>query len=416
MSQRQKVPLEGGFGLAAWGKLISTSADLAGNGGKLRRIPMSEVRQHSTRDDCWMVIRGLVYNVSSYMKYHPGGVGELMRGAGEDATELFNGVHAWVNLDYLLGKCLLGPVDNSVPAFGARTSSTSVAPSMLGVPGAKQTPPRQVPMHLVPPPTGLPPANAPTTATTATTSTASAAVLNPAEWHSFPLTAKTSETHNTIRLRFALPRDDATLGLPVGAHIVVGADIAGQLVTRPYTPVSAIDAKGYFELLVKVYKAGVISRFLDSLEIGAPLLVRGPKGEFKFAPNKWKHIGMIAGGTGIAPMFQVLRAIAMNSADQTRVTLLNANRTEEDILLRRELDELASEEEGRISIHHFLSRPADTWTGMRGHIGPETILSHMPSCADTDSIVLICGPPTMDMVMTRTLAQLGYRDENVFQF
>lgn len=40
--------------------------------------------QHRSRDDCWQAYAGKVYNVTPYLKYHPGGVGELMRAAGKD--------------------------------------------------------------------------------------------------------------------------------------------------------------------------------------------------------------------------------------------------------------------------------------------------------------------------------------------
>ena len=37
-----------------------------------------ELRKHNSKDDAWMAIRGLVYDVTEYMKYHPGGPDELM--------------------------------------------------------------------------------------------------------------------------------------------------------------------------------------------------------------------------------------------------------------------------------------------------------------------------------------------------
>ena len=42
------------------------------------------------------------------MDYHPGGVDELLRGAGIDATSLFNEVHQWVNYESMLKACLVG--------------------------------------------------------------------------------------------------------------------------------------------------------------------------------------------------------------------------------------------------------------------------------------------------------------------
>lgn len=57
---------------------------------------MEDVAKHNTRDDAWMVINGMIYNVTPYMKFHPGGVDELMRGVGKDGTAEFMEVHRWV--------------------------------------------------------------------------------------------------------------------------------------------------------------------------------------------------------------------------------------------------------------------------------------------------------------------------------
>ena len=59
-------------------------------------------------NDAWMVLGGRVYNVTPYAKYHPGGVPELMRGAGKDGTKLFGEVHPWVNYEGMLQACLVG--------------------------------------------------------------------------------------------------------------------------------------------------------------------------------------------------------------------------------------------------------------------------------------------------------------------
>lgn len=55
-----------------------------------------------------MAIQGKIYNITPYLKFHPGGVRELMRGAGRDATKMFMDAHAWVNVHYMLDKCLVG--------------------------------------------------------------------------------------------------------------------------------------------------------------------------------------------------------------------------------------------------------------------------------------------------------------------
>jgi cytochrome b involved in lipid metabolism len=58
--------------------------------------------------DAWTSYNGKVYNITPYLPFHPGGKGELMRGAGKDSGQLFLEIHPWVNWDGMLGECLVG--------------------------------------------------------------------------------------------------------------------------------------------------------------------------------------------------------------------------------------------------------------------------------------------------------------------
>lgn len=62
----------------------------------------------SKQDMVWMALEGKVYNITAYMPFHPGGEGELLRVAGKDGTSLFMKTHSWVNVDGMLGNCLVG--------------------------------------------------------------------------------------------------------------------------------------------------------------------------------------------------------------------------------------------------------------------------------------------------------------------
>jgi cytochrome-b5 reductase len=76
----------------------------------VREITRAELSRHKKRTDAWMALNGAVYNVTAYMDFHPGGWDELMKGAGKDATKLFNSVHRWVNYETMLSACLIGKV------------------------------------------------------------------------------------------------------------------------------------------------------------------------------------------------------------------------------------------------------------------------------------------------------------------
>ncbi|XP_059649132.1 cytochrome b5 domain-containing protein RLF isoform X1 [Cornus florida] len=112
---RKKVPFEKGYSQMDWLKLTRTHPDLAGLKGQSnkRLISLAEVKQHQTEDSMWTVLKGRVYNIAPYMRFHPGGVDLLMKAVGKDCTSLFNKYHAWVNAEFLLEKCLVGTLDDS---------------------------------------------------------------------------------------------------------------------------------------------------------------------------------------------------------------------------------------------------------------------------------------------------------------
>ncbi|KAK6119203.1 hypothetical protein DH2020_047051 [Rehmannia glutinosa] len=112
---RTKVPFEKGYSQMDWLKLTRTHPDLAGLKGQSNRrlISLNEVKQHQSEGSMWTVLKGRVYNLSPYMKFHPGGVEILMKAVGKDCTSLFNKYHAWVNAEFLLEKCLVGILDES---------------------------------------------------------------------------------------------------------------------------------------------------------------------------------------------------------------------------------------------------------------------------------------------------------------
>lgn len=112
--QRAKVPFEKGYSQMDWLKLTRTHPDLAGLKGQSnkRLISLNEVKQNQSEGSMWTVLKGRVYNIAPYMKFHPGGVDMLMKAVGKDCTALFNKYHAWVNAEFMLEKCLVGILDD----------------------------------------------------------------------------------------------------------------------------------------------------------------------------------------------------------------------------------------------------------------------------------------------------------------
>jgi cytochrome b involved in lipid metabolism len=69
-----------------WHGMIAARSD--------RRFSLQEVAKHNTRDDCWIIIHGNVYDVTGYLKEHPGGADSILVHAGGDATVEFESIHS----------------------------------------------------------------------------------------------------------------------------------------------------------------------------------------------------------------------------------------------------------------------------------------------------------------------------------
>ncbi|VEU22080.1 DEKNAAC103088 [Brettanomyces naardenensis] len=240
------------------------------------------------------------------------------------------------------------------------------------------------------------------------TSSGERKVLSNDKFQEFPLIKKQQVTHNSALFTFGLPRATDVLGLPIGQHIQIASEINGKAVVRSYTPTSLDeDSKGQFDLLIKVYPNGNVSRYVDDLKIGETIKVKGPKGFFTYTPNMVTKFGMIAGGTGITPMYQIIKAICNNPEDHTEVFLLYGNVSEEDILLKDELDELSSKNDN-IHVFHVLNKPPEGWTQGVGFISKELVTEKLPDASD-DTQLLLCGPPPMVSALKRAAVELGFK-------
>ncbi|KAF2743369.1 ferredoxin reductase-like protein [Sporormia fimetaria CBS 119925] len=241
-------------------------------------------------------------------------------------------------------------------------------------------------------------------------------VLKPMEFQNFELQEKTILTHNTAIYRFKLPKPTDILGLPIGQHISLCIENPAKLdkngnpekIMRSYTPISSDNEKGYFDLLIKSYPTGNISKHVASMMVGQTMKVRGPKGAFQYTPNMVKRFGMIAGGTGITPMLQIAKAIARGreAGDATEVDLIFANVNPEDILLKEDLDALAAKD-SRFRVHYVLNNPPEGWTGGVGFVTADMIKEKLPAPAK-DVKILVCGPPPMVQAMKKATESLGF--------
>lgn len=237
--------------------------------------------------------------------------------------------------------------------------------------------------------------------------------LEPKEYKALPLVQKDTLAPNVYRFVFQLPNPQDIIGLPIGQHIAIKANIDGKAVSRPYTPTSNNLDRGRLELVIKCYPGGLLTgKYLANLQIGDCVEFRGPKGAMRYTKGLCRKIGMIAGGTGITPMYQLIRAICEDESDTTDVSLIYANRTEDDILLRQELEAFATHYPRNLKIWYMLDHPPDNWAYGSGYVTPKVMRAKLPA-PSADTKVMLCGPPGMINAAKKGLAGLGFQDPGV---
>jgi cytochrome b involved in lipid metabolism len=74
---------------------------------------MAQVAQRNSQSACWVVIDGMVYDLTEWIRSHPGGRGAILSLCGTDGTSSFNAQHAGrASVASVLGGYKLGPLGN----------------------------------------------------------------------------------------------------------------------------------------------------------------------------------------------------------------------------------------------------------------------------------------------------------------
>ncbi|XP_071299853.1 cytochrome b5 reductase 4 isoform X2 [Agelaius tricolor] len=458
---RSKVPLKPGRSLMDWIRLTKSGKDLTGLKGRLLEVTEDELSKHNKKEDCWICIRGFVYNVTPYMEYHPGGEDELMKAAGTDGTDLFDQVHRWVNYESMLKECLVGRMAVKPIAVPKEISSAvpedkkqlnGVLPEKKGLASsAKDLSPsydwfQTDSLITIVIYTKHKDMNADLVIVDCQDKQLRGEIIM--DDHSYlvevdldhavsedvagvfyrkcKLVSKTEVTHDTKLFCLMLPKG-THLRVPTGQHVYLKHIIAGTEVVKPYTPVLPFLPLDFQEppchdgvhiyLMVKIYSHGLFTQALDHLEIGDYISVSNPEGNFKKSQVQTSEdLLLLAGGTGFTPMVKLLNFALTEVSCLRTVKLIFFNKTEDDILWRNQLEQLALKDE-RFEVQFILSQPSKDWVGKQGKISP-SLLSEFVKRSRRDSKVLICicGPAPFTEQGVQYLKDLGYSQEEIHAF
>ncbi|XP_044773261.1 cytochrome b5 reductase 4 isoform X2 [Neomonachus schauinslandi] len=449
---RSKVPLKQGRSLMDWIRLTKSGKDLTGLRGRLIEVTEEELKKHNKKDDCWICIRGFVYNVSPYMEYHPGGEDELMRAAGSDGTDLFDQVHRWVNYESMLKECLVGRMAIKPAVPKDYREEKKVLNGMLPKSQVSDTLAKEGP-------------SSPSYDWFQTDSLVTIVIYTKQKdinldsvivdhqddsfraetiikdysyiihmglSHEIQEDFSVRVVENVGKIEIVLKKKENTswkrLGHPLENHnLLIPKKDTGTEIVKPYTPVSdfllsefkepVLLNNKYIYFLIKIYPAGLFTPELDHLHIGDFVSVSNPEGNFKISQfRELEDLFLLAAGTGFTPMVKILNYALTNIPGLRKVKLMFFNKTEDDIIWRSQLEKLAFKDK-RFDVEFVLSAPTSEWNGKRGYISPALLSQFLKRSLDNSRVLIcICGPTPFTEQGIRLLHDLNFSKDEIHSF
>jgi 3-ketosteroid 9alpha-monooxygenase subunit B len=176
-----------------------------------------------------------------------------------------------------------------------------------------------------------------------------------------------------------------------GQFLTFEVSIGGATLGRCYSLSSAPDCDAELAFTVKRVADGRVSNWMhDALRPGDVVRVLPPAGRFVLVPGAERPLVLLGGGSGITPLFSLLKTALATTARTVR--LVYANRDADSVIFRAALDALAARHPGRLALHHHLDAE-------RGLLDEAGIRAALDSARDAD--FYLCGPtPFMNLVET----------------
>nr|KAF6362713.1 cytochrome b5 reductase 4 [Pipistrellus kuhlii] len=398
---RSKVPLKQGRSLMDWIRLTKSGKDLTGLKGRLIEVTEEELKKHNTKDDCWICIRGFVYNVSPYMEYHPGGEDELMKAAGSDGTDLFDQVHRWVNYESMLKECLVGRMAVKPAVPKDYHEEKKVLNGML--------PKSQVPDAL-----------------------AKEGPVSPSyDWF---------QTDSLVTIVIYTKQKDVNLDSVIVDHQY--DSFRAETIIKDYSYLIHIELSHAIQedfsvrVVANVGKIEIVLKKKENTSwecLGHPLenhnslipkkdtgdfvSISNPEGNFKIAQfQELEDLFLLAAGTGFTPMVKILNYALTNISSLRKVKLMFFNKTEDDIIWRSQLEKLAFKDK-RFDVEFVLSQPTSEWNGKKGCISPGLLSEFLKRSLDNSKVLIcICGPAAFTEQGMRMLHDLNFSKDEIHAF
>lgn len=189
-----------------------------------------------------------------------------------------------------------------------------------------------------------------------------------------------------------------------GQFVTHRVHIDGSPYLRCYSMSSSPDVGDQFQVTVKRVAGGVVSNWMiDNLKVGEAIETTCPAGVFCLPPGDGDVVAY-AGGSGITPVFSILKTALATTA--RRVRLLYANRDRDSVIFAGELDRLAERYPGRLTTLHHLDVE-------HGFVDASTVRQFAGETASAGAEHFVCGPPPFMDIVEHALRDLGAAEDHI---
>ncbi|KAM9952914.1 hypothetical protein ACTFIR_007970 [Dictyostelium discoideum] len=384
---------------------------------------IEEVSKHNKKDDCWIIVNNKVYDMTEYLLYHPGGPNLLFKCAGRDATDDFEGMFHSRNAKAILERFYIGKASSS-------SSINLLSPNY-------KPPPSSLKPFLVPSSSPSSSSNATVTLSTVTTPKNRNKIIV----SKVKINKKIKSTGNTYHYFIEIPEEHKNLEwISPLSHVSLSKfnnedttnfNNHDNITFKSYTPIKLTQDKKYLEFLIKGYENGDVSKHIHQLKEGDHLLLKGPiqtADNFNFKKQE-NYLLMIAGGTGITPMIQIILESFYNNNNNNNLKfiLIYSSNNENDIIYKNELDEILKQFKDRLFIHYVITKPCNNSNNdseesfKKGRVNQDMILTCLepiiikliPKMITDSMETLVCGPIDFNQSISKELLKIGFKENQI---
>ena len=232
------------------------------------------------------------------------------------------------------------------------------------------------------------------------------------QFYNSTITDIIDESPNVKRFFFQIPGVEK-FDFIAGQFVMLDLPIDSKVTTRAYSIASPPSGDNIIELVIVLKEDGLGTPYLfKNMKVGTQVPLSQPLGKFiQPRPSSFEtDLCFICTGTGIAPFRSILLDIYNHSVPHKNIQLVFGCRYQQDILYKKEMEELETKLENFQFIPVLSREPIETWKGETGYVHKV----YQKLYGDKRSgLFYICGWKVMIMEARKNLLDMGYDKKEI---